>query len=109
MKRLLLLLLIITASFATYAQQTYSVQCQMTIAEIETQQSWDVDDYRTENVREISTIFFSELNELFDKLNADDSEIQENIDAINAAIEKAEMLGMNYSMFDNDLSIVANL
>jgi hypothetical protein len=113
MKKTLLSLLcsfFILGHFGLNAQTTYEIECTMTVDEISAAQPFDVDDPAQESVWSISGILFTELNLMYDKLNNGlENELEEHIQAINAAIDSAVALGMNYSMFDADLDFIETL
>jgi hypothetical protein len=82
----------------------------MSIEEISSLQPFDVDDPLQESVWSISEILFTELNLVSEKINNGlENELSIHILAINAAIESAVTLGMNYSMFDADLDFIETL
>ena len=105
-----LFVLFIFTHFSTVAQTSYEIQCTMTLEEISQVQPFNVDHYKQENVRDIVNSLFSELNTIYNKLNNDQGEpIAEHIQAVHSAIESAEEVGMNYSMFDADLEFIETI
>ena len=102
-----LFVLLFISSFSLKAQTSYEIQCTMTLEEISQVQPFNVDHYKQENVRDIVNTLFTELDLIYDKLNNDQGEpIAQHIEAVHTAIESAEEIEMNYSMFDADLEII---
>ena len=109
--RLLPLLLFFTLiQFSSVAQQSYEIKCEMTVEEVLRKQPFDIDLAIAEKARDLLIELFSEINLVYDEINGGNtSNLKGRIKTINSLIDTAEELGMNYSMFENDLEIIKNL
>ena len=105
-----ILVLFISAGFSLNAQSTYEMQCQMTVEEIQLQQSWDIDDPTSETTQNIAIELIKEINALYAIANGTlAGDIVDRKENISNAVVHAVSIGMNYSMFDADLEIIATI
>lgn len=90
--------------------QSYELQCQLTVEQVQLSQTWDIDDPNSEFTMNYAEILFAEINSIYTKMNNGQSnELQEHKDAIEATLLLADNLGMNYTMFQDDLDIIETL
>lgn len=109
-KLLLLTAILLLGSSTTFAQTPNSVQCSLTIDQIAEVQPFDVDHPKQEETREIAESLFSELTIVYDLVNqGNTTDAASHIDTIQALIDSATTLGMNYSMFQADLDYIETL
>jgi hypothetical protein len=93
-----------------FGQTPTSIQCTLTIDQISEAQPFDVDHPKQEETREIAENFISEITIVYDLLNqGDTSSVANHIAAIEALVDQATLLGMNYSMFQADLNYIESL
>ena len=82
----------------------------MSVEEVLLQQSFDIDHPKSEFANHIATSMIKEFNLIyFKEKNKDKKGFDPHIESINKSIEKAEKLGMNYSMFQKDLAHVSKI
>ena len=90
-----------------FSQEGQQVKCTLTIEQIQRQQSFDVDDPKSEDIRTICQVLFRELKWIYENKNeAKSDEIEKHVYVINKTVEYAKGIGMNYSMFSDDLYYV---
>lgn len=111
MKKVLLLTTTMLLSMSTlFGQAPSSVQCTLTIDQISEAQPFDVDHPKQEETREIAENLISEITSVYDLLNqGDTSSVSNHTAAIEALVDQATLLGMNYSMFQADLNYIESL
>lgn len=91
-------------------QQKPSAKCQMSIEEILRAQPFDIDDAKSETAKEVATDLFHEIALFYE--NRGVAENKTNVDhfaLVDGIIKKAKSIGMNYSMFAEDLKFIENL
>jgi hypothetical protein len=82
----------------------------MSVEEIQRHQAWDIDHPKSENTRDIAIGIFAELAIINDHVNnGSPNDISANLQAIVSYIESADELGMNYTMFETDLTFIETL
>lgn len=102
-------MLLISGS-SLFAQASYQTLCTLTVEEIQSEQAWDIDHPKSENIQNISIGLFTALNSINEDLsNGLPNDLSVYIEAIDSYILAAEELGMNYSMFDADLAFIETL
>lgn len=111
MKRTLLTFtLILFGHIALFAQSPTSIQCTLTIDQISEAQSYHVDHPKQEGTREIAEDLISEIVIVYDLVNqGNTSNLSSHISTIEASVDAAILLGMNYSMFQADLDYIETL
>lgn len=111
MRKVLLLMTTMLLSMSTlFGQTPTSIQCTLTIDQISEAQPFDVDHPKQEETREIAENLISEITIVYDLLNqGDTSSVANHTAAIEALVDQATLLGMNYSMFQADLNYIESL
>ena len=111
MKKLVLLLtLVLFSQLEVFAQSPTAIQCTLTIDQISEAQPFHVDHPKQEETREIASDMMSELVIVYDLVNQGNSaDAASHIQAIEASVDSAILLGMNYSMFQADLDYIETL
>jgi hypothetical protein len=111
MKRALLTsILILFGHVMLFAQTPTSIQCTLTIDQISEAQPFDVDHPKQEETREIASSLISEIEMVYDLVNqGNTSNLSNHITSIEALVDQATLLGMNYSMFQADLNYIETL
>lgn len=89
------------------AQVSNEVKCKMTVDEILRSQPFDIDEPISEDAKNITLLLFSELETIYIELNNNNiGNIHDHIELVHSAIVSAIAIGMNYSMFENDLEFI---
>ena len=112
MVRLLTIILTVFCIGTSFSQQTNEVKCTMTVEEILREQPFDIDHFKSEDARYVLIDLFDELETVYDKVNNNltgIANLEEHFNAIETLIESADVIGMNYAMFDEDLDFVESL
>lgn len=107
---LLTFALVLFSHFALFAQSPTSIHCTLTIDQISEAQPYHVDDPKQEETREIAENLISEIVAVYDLINqGNTSSLSSHITLIEGYVDQAEVLGMNYSMFQTDLDFIETL
>lgn len=111
MKTSLIVFTIFLLSHLTlFAQNPTSIQCTFTLEEIALAQPYHRDHPKQEDTEVIATTLFTELNAVYDLVNQGlSSDITSHVEAIESAVNAANVLGMNYAMFQADLEFIESL
>ncbi|NVK65105.1 MAG: hypothetical protein HWE22_10990 [Flavobacteriales bacterium] len=111
MRKLLLLMAIVFLSGSSLiAQSPTSIQCTLTIDQISEAQPFDVDHPKQEETREIAENLIAEITIVYDLVNqGNTSNLSDHTATIEALVNQATVLGMNYSMFQADLNYIESL
>lgn len=111
MKKLVLLFtLILFSQLEVFAQSPTAMQCTLTIDQISEAQPFHLDHPKQEETREIASDIMSELVIVYDLVNQGNSTgLASHIQTIEASVDSAILLGMNYSMFQADLDYIETL
>ena len=108
--RLPLLTLFLLCQISLFAQNPAEIQCTMNLDQIALAQSFDIDHPNQEGTRIIASDIISELHLVYDLVSQNSTVgLEEHLQAIEASINSAELLGMNYSMFQADLDFIETL
>lgn len=107
MKSLLVACLICVGSTTVHAQQhpTQNTHCQVPVADILANQSFDVDDPISENARNILFEMYTALNLIY-TINSSDPLLSQYVNDFNEAKNEAHQINMNISMFQDDIDYV---
>ena len=108
--KLLLSIVFIQICCLCFSQQhaTEYTHCQLKVDEILLQQSFDIDDPKSEEARHIFFDLFESLNAIYKKAS-EDKIYEEEISEFENTIEKATLLKLNLEMFDEDIKAVSKL
>ena len=111
MKKILLTFtLVLFGHFMLMAQSPTSIQCTMTIDQISEAQPFDVDHPNQEETRVIAENLILEISTVYTEVNqGNTSNLTDHIATIEALVNQATTLGMNYSMFQADLDYIESL
>jgi len=110
MKKTLLAFALVLTCHVLLGQTPTTVQCNLTIHQIQEAQTFETDHPKQIEVLEIAEGLFAELTTVYDLVNQDDTTgVSSHIDTIDSLIESAKLLGMNYSMFQADLDFIETL
>lgn len=102
--------LFLLCNLSLNAQSIVEIQCTMSVEAITEVQPYDVDHPSQEETIELASTLISELNLVYDKVNNNvTAGLAESLDTIQVAVDAANVLGMNYSMFDADLLFIETL
>jgi len=102
--------LFILFNFSLNAQVNEEIKCEMTLDQILREQTWDIDHYKSEFTEDIALELIAELNMLYDIVNSGNTnDLEDRFEAIDALVISAKDLGMNFSMFNDDLDFVETL
>ncbi len=106
MKRLLVACLL-CVGFTASAQQhpTANTQCQLQVEDILAAQWFDIDDPISEDARYILFEMYEKLNLIYVTQQNDPSLVQ-YVNEFNDALEEAEQLNMDTTMFQDDINYV---
>lgn len=100
---------ILFISFSAASQQQQTIKCTMNDRQIMQSQSFTEDALEAEAAREIFKNFTNTLNLAYSNINANaTTEIQLQISEINTFIQTFQNLGLNYSMFNDDIEFILN-
>ncbi|MDX2359672.1 MAG: hypothetical protein QNK23_02620 [Crocinitomicaceae bacterium] len=90
--------------------QNQEVICTMTVEDIQRDQPFDIDHYKSEFVSNIATDIFEELNLIYNMVNNNDTtDVAVHIENIHSSIEEADEIDMNYTMFEEDFEFIETL
>lgn len=109
MKLLRNTILLFFLSFSSYigAQFQYEMKCTMTERQIMQSQSFNEDAPESEFALPVVKILLFEFEEFYTNLNNGDMQAaSENKVRINEAIQNANALQLNYSMFEDDIEFL---
>ena len=102
-----ILLFFLTISVYSGAQVQHEMKCTMTEREIMQSQSFSEDAPESEFALPVVKILLFEFEEFYSNLNNGDSQAaSENKDRIIEAIQNANTLHLNYSMFEDDIEFL---
>jgi hypothetical protein len=105
-----LFMVFILSHFGLNAQNSSELKCTMSVEEILLQQPFDIDDAKSEDARNISISLIDELKSIYEKVNTNVNEgIELHLQAIDSSIKLANDVGMNYTMFKEDLEFIETL
>ncbi|WP_107040332.1 hypothetical protein [Brumimicrobium mesophilum] len=95
---------------ATFAQQhaTSATKCQLPVEEILKAQSFEIDEPIAEKAKYVFFDMYKQLNFIY-QLDANDPKRAEHINYFNIALQNANVLDLNISMFQEDIDFVTNL
>lgn len=111
MKRALLTsILILFGQFMLFAQSPTTIQCTMTVEQICENQPYHIDHPKQEETIVIASSLITEISAVYDLVNqGNTSNISNHVTSIEALVDQATVLGMNYSMFQADLDYIETL
>ncbi|MFK7783690.1 MAG: hypothetical protein AB8B56_01170 [Crocinitomicaceae bacterium] len=111
MKRALLTsILILFSQFMLFAQSPTSIQCTMNVEQICEDQPYHIDHPKQEETIVIATSLITEISAVYDLINqGNTSNISANIASVQALVDQATVLGMNYAMFQQDLDFIQSI
>ena len=113
-KTITTILIAITANFS-YSQTNQQnegtineIKCKLTVEEIFLKQPLGIGDPSTGGSKEVARLYIQELNLIYYK-EANNISFDEHIKNIDALIKVSEKMGMNYSMFKEDLDYINSI
>ncbi|MFH2141801.1 MAG: hypothetical protein ABIJ97_05230 [Bacteroidota bacterium] len=113
MKQLILVsifFLLMLCQHTIKAQESYEIKCKMTIEGIMDIQSFKLDVPEFEKAKKIAEVLLYRFELLYLAINNSNiSEAIEQKTIIQSAINSAQIIKMDYSMFDEDLNFINNL
>lgn len=87
--------------------QRYQMECTMTFEEVMLNQPFDIDEPVAEFARDVATELLEEITFIYDKLNLKEKkDLDVHKSNVQELIKEADRLGMNHSMFDNDVKFI---
>ncbi len=90
-----------------FAQQETEIKCKMSLTEIMQQQQFDIDNPKAKKAETITQVLLKELNLFYQERNESISiETDKHKDAVLSCIKSAKIIGMDYTMFLEDINIV---
>ena len=106
-KRFITLLFVVFNGLGLSAQTTYAPKCTMTIDEIALAQPYHRDHPNQEETERIARVFMTEIAAAYTSFNNKQlSEINAHKNTIQLAVEQALAMGMNYTMFKEDIDFI---
>lgn len=82
----------------------------MTVEQICENQSYHIDHPKQEETIEIASNLITEITAVYDLVNqGNTSNVSSHVATIEALVDQATVLGMNYSMFQADLNYIETL
>ncbi len=119
MKKNYIIIFLIFFSTSVFAQNVISnkaynkksikqeINCKLTVNEILNEQLIDIDQVEYHKAKVIAEVLLKEFNDFYLEINNKDiSNTNKHLIAINSAINSADIIGMNYSMFDDDINFI---
>jgi hypothetical protein len=108
MKKTILFFLIIAFNcFGLFAQQTSEPICKMTLDEIALAQPFHRDHPKQEETESIANTLISEISVIYKLINTNElAKIKEHRNTVRLAVAQAIAIGMNYSMFKEDIDFI---
>ena len=101
--------LILIISFNATAQQQHSMKCTMDQRQVMQSQSFTEDAVEAEEARELFQNFTNTLTLAYSNINNNSlAEVEVQISAINTFMQTFQTLGLNYSMFNEDIEFILN-
>jgi|SRR5690554_1808954 len=109
MKKFITACFLLICSFG-YSQQhpTEHTKCQMTVNDILHKQSFDIDAPISEKARYVFFDIYDQLNHIY-KTEEGSQERAKHIEGLNEALQNANALDLNISMFEEDLKIISKM
>ena len=112
MYRILLLSIVTILSFCYYsanAQEVYTKKCKMTTEEILNIQSFHSDQVEYKKSEKIAEVILNRLELFYNAINNNQIlEAKEQKNHVLSAINSAQIINMDFSMFDEDLEFLNN-
>jgi hypothetical protein len=106
---LMMFFVFIVASSTAQSSCNPNMKCQMNVEQIIDSQQFDKDSYESEKVKIITDELFLRFDLFYIAVDGNTSEaIKRNINAIDVALNSATILGMDFSMFDDDIKSLEN-
>lgn len=100
---------ILFLSFSAFSQQQQTMKCTMDDRQILRSQSFTEDAVEAEAAREIFKNFKNTLNLAYSNINNNaPAEVEIQVAEINTFIQTFQSLGLNYSMFNDDIESILN-
>ena len=108
MKKIIIIFLLSAFNcFGLFAQQTTEPICRMTLDEIALAQPYHRDHPKQEETESIANTLISEIAAVYKLVNNKElAKIEGHRNTINLAVEQAIAIGMNYSMFKEDIDFI---
>lgn len=93
-----------------FSQQhaTPYTECQLSITEILQKQDFDIDEPVSEDARNVFFEMYETLNLIY-KSDSNDSELTSHISDFNKAIQKANNMSLNITMFQEDIDNISKI
>jgi len=102
-----IVLVFIALNLSAQTSCNSNMKCQMSIEQIVDYQHIEKDSYEYEKAVKITEELFLRFDLFYIAVDDNDSEaIKKQIGAIDVALNSASILGMDYSMFENDIKII---
>ena len=103
-------LLIVFNCFGLFAQQTPEPICRMTLDEIALAQPFHRDHPKQEETERIAHTLISEISAIYKLFNNNElAKIEGLRNTIKFAVDQAIAIGMNYSMFKEDIDFIDSI
>ena len=106
-KTIIIFLLIAFNCFGLFAQTTTEPKCRMTLDEIALAQPFHRDHPKQEETERIANTLISEISVVYKLFNNKElAKIELHRNTISIAVDQAIAIGMNYSMFKEDIDFI---
>lgn len=93
-----------------FAQIPTTIQCTMTVEQVCENQPYHIDHPKQEETIDIASSLITEITAVYDLINqGNTSNVSAHVTTIEALVDQATALGMNYSMFQADLDYIETL
>lgn len=105
--KIITFLLIVFNCSGLFAQQTSEPTCRMTLDEIALAQPYHRDHPKQEETERIAHTLISEISTIYRLFNNNElAKIEGHKNTIKLAVDQAIAIGMNYSMFKQDIDFI---